>query len=299
LLSLLQLQRSQAPARRSSGRRPCYSQRFLSAAARCALVSALSCRLFTDRCGQCAHTTVPLGTVSRHAPVTGVPSLALRCSRSQAPLAARKIFVGDAPPVPAQVSTPTHPAPMLKPDGGRSGGVSVSECASRTRKHALVKSRVITMRHHILPGAKRRPARPRRLSPTVRPPRQPRALSAAGRRTGCGCARVPGLLRRRAAQAVGGRQRLRDDGTDRTSGESLPLRVPEAGTGSQGTLSTPSTRSACGTPREVLLLSARTASAAAARPFLALPRPAASNSAPPAVRASLALCLSACLCAHV
>ena len=191
------------------------------------------------------------------------------------------------------------PRPMLKPDGGRSGGVSVSGCASRTRKHALVKSRVITMRHHILPGAKRRPARPRRLSPTVRPPRQPRALSAAGRRTGCGCARVPGLLRRRAAQAVGGRQRRRDDGTDRTSGESLPLRVPEAGTGSQGTLSTPSTRSACGTPREVLLLSARTASAAAARPFLALPRPAASNSAPPAVRASLALCLSACLCAHV
>ncbi len=39
------------------------------------------------------------------------------------------------------------PRPMLKPDGGRSGGVSVSGCASRTRKHALVKSRVITMRH--------------------------------------------------------------------------------------------------------------------------------------------------------
>ena len=172
-------------------------------------------------------------------------------------------------------------------------------CASRTRKHALVKSRVITMRHHSLPGAKRRPARPRRLSPTVRPPRQPRALSAAGRRTGCGCARVPGLLRRRAAQAVGGRQRRRDDGTDRTSGESLPLRVPEAGTGRQGTLSTLGTSSECGPPREVLLLSARTASAAAARPFLALPRPAASNSAPPAVRASLALCLSACLCVHV
>jgi hypothetical protein len=49
------------------------------------------------------------------------------------------------------------PRPMLKPDGGRSGGVSVSGCASRTRKHALVKSRVVTMRHKSLPGAKRRP----------------------------------------------------------------------------------------------------------------------------------------------
>jgi hypothetical protein len=69
----------------------------------------------------CAHTTVPLGTVSRHAPVTGVPSLALRCSRSQALPAKRNIFVGDAPPVPAQVSTPTHPDPCSNPTGDGQG----------------------------------------------------------------------------------------------------------------------------------------------------------------------------------
>ena len=60
-----------------------------------------------------------------HAPVTSVPSLALRCSRSQAHPAVRKIFVGaenvpPVPPRPAQVSTPTHPC--LNPTGGRSGG---------------------------------------------------------------------------------------------------------------------------------------------------------------------------------
>ena len=57
-----------------------------------------------------------------HAPVTSVPSLALRCSRSQAKTAARKILSGpaNAPPVPpgaAQVSTPTHPHSNPTGDG--------------------------------------------------------------------------------------------------------------------------------------------------------------------------------------
>ena len=82
--------------------------------------SAPICRLFTDRCGHCA---VALCTVSRHAPVTGAPSLALRCARSQAPPpAARKILGGAAnvPPVPpgaAQVCTPTHARLNLTGDG--------------------------------------------------------------------------------------------------------------------------------------------------------------------------------------
>ena len=128
LLLLLQFKRLQAPKTARRLRQECRfpqdKARFLLYAApiQCALVSALICSLFADRCGECARATVPLCTASRHAPVTGVPSLALRCARSQAPKAARKILVGAAdaapvPPGPAQVSTPTHPRSNPTVDG--------------------------------------------------------------------------------------------------------------------------------------------------------------------------------------
>ena len=92
-------------------------------------------------------------------------------------------------------------------------------------------------------------------------------------------------------------------GASRLPDTSIASRADADLSSRQGTICTPSTSSECGPPREVLHLSARTDSAAAARLSSAPTRPAASTSAPAAVRASLVLCLSVCLyvclCAHL
>jgi hypothetical protein len=123
LLSLLQLQRLQAPARglRQDRRFPQHKERFLLYAAPTLCAPPLRPSAACLPIGaESAHARLSLCALCRGAPwaVTGVPSLALRCARSQAPLpAARKILGGNAPPGAAQVSTPTHPHSNPTGDG--------------------------------------------------------------------------------------------------------------------------------------------------------------------------------------
>ena len=84
---------------------------------------------------QCARATVPLCTVSRHAPVTGIPSLALRplagASRRAQHILRRSKCTARA----ARRSAGLHShAPTLEPDRGRSGGVSRPQAAAATKR---------------------------------------------------------------------------------------------------------------------------------------------------------------------
>jgi hypothetical protein len=131
LLLLLQFKTYEAPntarGRRQDRRFPRHKERFLLYAAPTWCARRLCAHLpLVNRFGaESAHARLSRCALRRGAPwaVTGVPSLALRCARSQAPPpAAREILGGAAnvPPVPpgaAQVCTPMQPRLNQTGDG--------------------------------------------------------------------------------------------------------------------------------------------------------------------------------------
>jgi len=105
------------------------------------VVSAPTCRLLTDRCGECARATVrvPLCTVSMRALGSHRRSIACAALRSLAGASGRRArnirrrskCIARA----ARRSAGLHShAATLKPDGGRSGGVSRPQAATATRR---------------------------------------------------------------------------------------------------------------------------------------------------------------------